>query len=84
MRQLKRSGHVAAQQTKIEEESGLTRKYSLVIESDEAGCSAYVAELPTILVTGRSFDELSRRATEAIQLWWENSGVGVAAVTSRW
>jgi predicted RNase H-like HicB family nuclease len=51
----------------------MTRKYSLVIEGDEAGYSAYVAELPTILVTGASFDELSHRAGEAIQLWWEAS-----------
>jgi predicted RNase H-like HicB family nuclease len=49
----------------------LTRTYSLVIEGDAAGFSAYVPELPTILVTGRSLDELSARASEAIRLFWE-------------
>ena len=52
----------------------MTRKYSLLIEGDESGYSAYVPELPTILVTGKSVDELNRRATEAIQLWWESNG----------
>jgi len=49
----------------------MARKYSLLIEGDEAGYSAHIPELPTILVTGKSIDELSRRATEPIQLWWE-------------
>lgn len=49
----------------------MTRTYSLLIEGDESGYSAYVPELPTILVTGKSIDELRRRAKEAIQLWWE-------------
>jgi len=51
----------------------MTRKYSLLIEGDESGYSAHVPELPTILVTGKSVDELTRRATEAIQLWWESN-----------
>lgn len=51
----------------------MTRKYSLLIEGDENGYSAHVPELPTILVTGRSLDELTRRAEEAIQLWWETA-----------
>jgi predicted RNase H-like HicB family nuclease len=51
----------------------MTRKYSLLIEGDESGYSAYVPELPTILVTGNSIDELTRRAAEAIQLWWESA-----------
>ena len=51
----------------------MTRKYSLPIEGDESGYSAYVPELPTILVTGKSIEELTRRATEAIQLWWESN-----------
>jgi predicted RNase H-like HicB family nuclease len=50
----------------------MTRKYSLVIEGDEAGYSAYVPELPTVLVTGRSIDELTARATEAIRLYWSS------------
>ena len=35
----------------------MTRKYSLVIEGVSMGYSAYVPELPTILVTGRSVVE---------------------------
>jgi predicted RNase H-like HicB family nuclease len=49
-----------------------TRKYSLVIEGDQAGYSAYVPELPSILVTGASADEITSRAAEAIQLYWEH------------
>ena len=45
----------------------MTPKYSLVIEGDPTGYSAYVPELPTILVTGRSLEELTTRATEAIR-----------------
>jgi len=48
------------------------RKYSLVIEGDANGYSAYVPELPSILVTGASLEELSSRATEAIRIYWEN------------
>lgn len=51
----------------------MTRTYSLLIESDESGYSAYVPELPTILVTGDSIEALKLNATEAIQLWWEAS-----------
>ena len=50
----------------------MTRKYSLVIEGVSVGYSAYVPELPTILVTGRSVEELTARATEAIRLYWES------------
>ena len=48
----------------------MTRKYSLVIEGDASNYSAYVPELPTILVTGRSMDELTARAAEAIRIYW--------------
>jgi predicted RNase H-like HicB family nuclease len=51
----------------------MTRKYSLVIEGDPAGYSAYVPELPTILVTGRSVEELTDRAAEAIRVYWEST-----------
>jgi predicted RNase H-like HicB family nuclease len=51
----------------------MTRKYSLLIEGDESGYSAHVPELPAILVTGKSIDELTSRAREAIQLWWEST-----------
>jgi predicted RNase H-like HicB family nuclease len=50
----------------------MTRKYSLVIEGDPTGYSAYVPELPTILVTGRSVEELTDRAAEAIRLHRES------------
>ena len=49
----------------------MTRKYSLVMESGPTGFSGYVPELPSILVTGSSVDELTMRATEAIQVYWE-------------
>ncbi len=49
----------------------MTRKYSLVIEGDADGYSAYVPELPTILATGGSIDELTARAREAIRIYWE-------------
>ncbi len=50
----------------------MTRKYSLVIEGDPTGYSAYVPELPAILITGRSVEELTARATEAIRVYLEN------------
>ena len=49
----------------------MTRTYSLVIEGDADGLSAYVSELPTVLVTGRSMDELTSRAAEAIRFYWD-------------
>ena len=53
----------------------MIRKYSLVIEGDVNGYSAYVPELPAILVTGASLEELYSRASEAIRLYWENLNV---------
>ena len=52
----------------------MTRKYSLVIEGDPSGYSAYVPELPSILVTGESIEELTARAKDAILLYWEELG----------
>ena len=49
----------------------MIRTYSLVIEGDAAGYSGYVPELPTILVTGSSIEELTSRAKEAVRLYWE-------------
>lgn len=49
----------------------MTRKYSLAIEGEPGSYSAYVPELPAILVTGQSLDELTARAREAIRLYWE-------------
>ena len=40
----------------------MTRKYSLAIEGDPTGYSAYVPKLPTVLVTGRSVEELTDRS----------------------
>ena len=50
----------------------MTRKYSLVIEGDSTGYSAYVPELPTILVTGRSVEDLTTRAIDAIRIYWDS------------
>ena len=61
----------------------MTRKYSLLIEGDESGYSAYVPELPTILMTGKSIDELTRLAAEAIQLWWETAQPAVSSTAIR-
>ena len=49
----------------------MTRKYSLVIEGDSTGYSAYVPELPTIVITGSSLEAMDSRASEAIRLYWE-------------
>lgn len=49
----------------------MTRRDSLVIEGDESGYSGYVPELPTILVTGQSMEELTARAKEAIRIYGE-------------
>lgn len=52
----------------------MTRTYTLVIEGDAAtGYSAYVPELPSILVTGATQDDLAARAKVAIQLYWEST-----------
>ena len=47
----------------------MIRKYSLVMERGPTGFSGYIPELPSILVTGRSAEELATRATEAIQVY---------------
>jgi predicted RNase H-like HicB family nuclease len=49
----------------------MIRKYSLVIEGDQNGYSGYVPELPTIIVTGPSKDELVSKAREAIRIYWD-------------
>ncbi len=51
----------------------MIRTYSLIIEGDGADYSAYVPELPTIVVTGNSIEDLIARAKEAIQLYWETT-----------
>jgi predicted RNase H-like HicB family nuclease len=50
----------------------MTRKYSLVIEGQRGSFSAYVPELPTIIVTGSSVEELTERAAGAIRVYWES------------
>lgn len=52
----------------------MTRKYSVVMESGPSGYSGYVPELPTILVTAATADELMTRAAEAIRVYWEAIG----------
>jgi predicted RNase H-like HicB family nuclease len=47
----------------------MKRAYSLAIECEPGCYSAYVPELPAILVTGQSVDELTACAHEAIQLY---------------
>lgn len=49
----------------------MKRTYSLAIEGEPGGYSAHVPELPAILVTGVSLDELTARAVDAIRLYWE-------------
>ena len=61
----------------------MIRKYTLLIEGDESGYSAHVPELPAILVTGKSMNELTVRATEAIQLWWESSDLKASPTATR-
>ena len=58
-----------------------TRKYSLVIEGDSNGYSAYVPELPSILVTGRTVEGLMARAKEAIRVYWEHTRVERSATS---
>ena len=53
----------------------MTRKYSLVIEGEPGSFSAYVPELPTILVTGRSLEELTARAADAVLIYWSACGL---------
>ncbi|MEO8051004.1 MAG: hypothetical protein ABI833_11360 [Acidobacteriota bacterium] len=47
----------------------MTRKFPRVIEGDSAGYSAYVPEPPTIILTGRTVEELTTRAIEAIRIY---------------
>ena len=50
----------------------MTRTYSLLTEGDvTTGFSAHVPELPSILVTGTSMEEITQRAAEAIRLYRE-------------
>lgn len=52
----------------------MTRKYSLIIEGDDSGYSGYVPELPTIVVTGKSIEELTDSARDAVRIYFESHG----------
>jgi predicted RNase H-like HicB family nuclease len=56
----------------------MKRKYSLAIEGEPGSYSAYVPELPAILVTGQSLEELADRASEAIRLYWETVSLEIS------
>ena len=60
----------------------MTRKYSLLIDGDSSGYSAYVPEFPTILVTGESIEELTARAKEAIRIYWESLPIDQSATST--
>lgn len=49
----------------------MRRRFTIVMEHGPSGLSAYVPELPSILVTGNTVEELRARAAEAIQIYWE-------------
>jgi predicted RNase H-like HicB family nuclease len=49
----------------------MTRKYSLIIEGDEGGYSGYLPELPTVVVTGKSIEDVTDSAKEAVRVYWE-------------
>jgi predicted RNase H-like HicB family nuclease len=59
----------------------MTRIYSLVIEGDAGSYSAYVPELPAIRVTGRSLDEITARAKEAIRVYWKETRTDLSATS---
>ncbi len=56
----------------------MTRKYTLAIEGEPGSYSAYVPELPAVLVTGQTMEELTARAGEAIRLYWETVSADLA------
>ena len=49
----------------------MVRTYTLIIEGEGSSYSGYVPELPTVVVTGHSIEDLTARAKEAIRLYWE-------------
>jgi predicted RNase H-like HicB family nuclease len=56
----------------------MKRKYTLSIEGKPVSYSAYVPELPAVLVTGQTMEELTARAGEAIRLYWETVSADLA------
>jgi predicted RNase H-like HicB family nuclease len=51
----------------------MTRKYTLVIDGKPGAYGAYLPEIETILITGRTIDEITARAKKAIRLYWEHA-----------
>jgi len=51
----------------------MTRKFILGLEGGSDGCSAYVPELPAILVTGDSAEHIVTGAKDAIRLYLEEA-----------
>ena len=49
----------------------MKRTYSIAIEGKPGSYSAHIPELPVILVTGATIEELLARAREAIALYWQ-------------
>lgn len=49
----------------------MKRRFSLAIEGEPGAYSAYVPELPAILITGRTIEDLCLRAQEAIRLYFQ-------------
>ena len=56
----------------------MKRTYFRAVEGEPGSYSAYVPELPTILVTDGSMEELTARASEAIRLYWDAVRAGVS------
>ena len=46
-------------------------QYLAVLEQGATGWGAYVPDLPTILATGATWDEVERRVREAVELYLE-------------
>ena len=49
----------------------MMQSFSLIVEGDASGYSAYVPELPAILVTADTMEGLERVAKEAIRAYLE-------------
>jgi predicted RNase H-like HicB family nuclease len=52
----------------------MTRTYTLVIDGEPGAYGAYVPEIESILVTGKTIDEITSRARTAIQMYREHVG----------
>jgi predicted RNase H-like HicB family nuclease len=61
----------------------MKRIYSIAIEGQPGSYSAYIPELPAILVTGESIEELTARARQAIRLYCESVRAEVPPASTR-